>query len=112
MASATPLRPWPAWRWAALLGFALIAPAALPAGGGDRRLPDVRRRERGLEPLLSQACMSLRCAPEHRAPVLAQLDSGVPLRVLRRWLSPGGSPWLRVEATTLAGEATRGWLPG
>jgi len=112
MASATPLRPWPAWRWAALLGFALIAPAALPAGGGDRRLPEVRRRERGLEPLLSQTCMSLRCAPEHRAPVLAQLDSGVPLRVLRHWLSPGGRPWLRVEATTLAGEVSRGWLLG
>jgi len=112
MASAASLRLWPAWRWAALLGFALMAPAALPAGGGDRRLPEVRRRERGLDPLLSQACMSLRCAPEHQAPVLAQLDSGVPLRVLRHWLSPGGRPWLRVEVTNLAGEAARGWLPG
>ena len=56
--------------------------------------------------------MSLHCAPEHQAPVLAQVDSGVPLRVLRHWLSPGGRPWLRVEATTLAGEAARGWLPG
>jgi hypothetical protein len=43
------------WRWAALLGFALLAPAALPAGGGDRRLPEVRRRERGAEPLVSGA---------------------------------------------------------
>ena len=112
MATVAPLRLWPAWRWAALLGFALLAPAALPAGGGELRLPEVRRRERGLEPLLSQSCMSLHCAPEHQAPVLAQVDSGVPLRVLRHWLSPGGRPWLRVEATTLAGEATRGWLPG
>ncbi|MFZ0407665.1 MAG: SH3 domain-containing protein [Cyanobium sp.] len=112
MAPAAPLRLWPAWRWAALLGFALMAPAALPAGGGDRRLPEVRRREQGLEPLLTQSCISLRCAPEHQAPVLAQLDSDVPLRVLQHWLSPSGRPWLRVEAISVAGAAARGWLPG
>ncbi|MEI6032396.1 MAG: SH3 domain-containing protein [Synechococcaceae cyanobacterium ELA739] len=112
MVSAAPLRLWPAWRWAALLGFALMAPAALPAGGGDRRLPEVRRRVQGQEPLLSQACLSLRCAPEHQAPVLAHLDADVPLRVLRHWFAPGGRPWLRVEASTLAGEVARGWLPG
>ena len=110
--AAALLRLWPAWRWAALLGFALLAPAALPAGGGERRLPEVRRRERGLDPLLTQACMSLRCAPEHQAPVLVQLDSGVPLRVLRHWLSPAGRPWLRVETISGVGEAARGWLPG
>ena len=33
----------PSWRLAALLGLALIAPAALPAGGAERRQPELRR---------------------------------------------------------------------
>jgi hypothetical protein len=104
--------PLPLWRWLALLGFALIAPAGLPAGGADRRLPEVRRRQSALEPLLSSTCLSLRCAPERRAPVLAQLDTGVPLRVVRQWLSPQGYRWLSVEAPGRFGRPTRGWLQG
>ena len=56
------------WQALALLGFALITPAALPAGGADRRLPEVRRRQNSDEPLLSTGCLPLRCAPERRAP--------------------------------------------
>ena len=37
-----------AWRWGALLAFALFAPVTLPAGGVDRRVPDVRRRSAAL----------------------------------------------------------------
>jgi hypothetical protein len=100
------------WRWAALLGFALIAPVTLPAGGADRRQPEVRRRQAG-EPLLSAGARSLRSAPERQAPVLAQLPSDQPLRVLRSWHSPAGERWLQVEAAALpAGlaPARRGWL--
>ncbi len=104
------VRGWPALRWAALLGFALLAPAALPAGGGDRRLPEVRRRQSALEPLLSSACQSLRCAPERQAPVLARVDAGVPMRVLRQWFSPQGRRWLQVEATSACGRPSRGWM--
>ncbi|WP_254944472.1 SH3 domain-containing protein [Cyanobium sp. AMD-g] len=110
----TPRHPMavPAWRWAALLGFALLAPAALPAGGGDRRLPDVRRRERQAEPLLSNGTVGLHCAPRCQAPVLARLETGAPLRVLREWMEPGGRRWLQVEASTAAGQPSRGWLAG
>jgi hypothetical protein len=99
------------WRWAALLGFALLAPAALPAGGGDRRLPEVRRRERGAEPLVSGVCLALHCAPEQQAPVLSRIEPGVPVRVLRRWFSPDGQPWWQVEAAPRGdGRTGRGWL--
>ena len=47
------MKPVPLWRWAALLGFALVAPAGLPAGGAERRSPEVRRRSSTLEPVLS-----------------------------------------------------------
>jgi len=96
--------PQPGWRWAALLGFALIGPVALPAGGADRRLPELRRRSAG-EPLISTRPRSLQAAPERRAPTLAQVRPDQPLRVLRSWHSPSGQRWLQVES-----EARRGWV--
>jgi len=102
MVAAAP--PQPGWRWAALLGFALIGPVALPAGGADRRLPELRRRSAG-EPWLSTRPQTLQAAPERRAPALAQLRSDQPLRVVRSWHSPSGERWLQVEADT-----RRGWV--
>lgn len=100
------------WRWVAVLGLALIAPAALPAGGGERRQPEVRRRQPGRsEPLLNAMTMRLHCAPRCQAPVLRSLEPGIPLRVLRSWLAPNGRRWLQVEAATAAG-VSRGWLLG
>ena len=101
---------WASWRTLALLGFALLAPAALPAGGGDRRLPELRRRQSAQEPLLSSSGLSLRSAPQRRAPLLAQVEAGVPLRVVQQWLSPEGRRWLRVEASARGGRPARGWL--
>jgi hypothetical protein len=100
------------WRWAALLGFALVAPVALPAGGADRRLPEVRRRQAG-EPLLSGGARSLQASPERQAPALARLAGDEPLRVLRSWRSPAGDRWLQVEAAAAPAGLTpsrRGWL--
>ena len=108
-------RPGPSqllMRWVAVLGLALIAPAALTAGGGERRQPEVRRRQQGSgEPLLNAMTMRLHCAPRCQAPVLRHLEPGVPLRVLRTWLAPNGRRWLQVEAATAAG-SSRGWLLG
>jgi len=102
MVDAAP--PQPGWRWAALLGFALIGPVALPAGGADRRLPELRRRSAG-EPWLSTCPQSLQAAPERRAPTLGQVPVDQPLRVMRSWHSPSGQRWLQVEADT-----RRGWV--
>ncbi len=96
-----------AWRWVALLGFALLAPVGLPAGGADRRPVELRRRESSREPLLPEVPVQLQAAPQSHAPVLMAVRPGEPLRVLRRWLAPDGQRWLRVE---LAGR--RGWLIG
>lgn len=99
------------WQALALLGFALVSPTALPAGGADRRLPEVRRRQSAAEPLLSTTGLPLRCAPECQAPVLTQLETGTSLRVLQQWFGPQGQRWLRVEACARGGRLTRGWLP-
>ncbi|MEO1002004.1 MAG: SH3 domain-containing protein [Cyanobacteria bacterium J06638_7] len=96
---------------AALLGFALVAPAGLPAGGADWRLPELRRRQSRREPLLSVLPQALRCAPRHQAPAISSIEADTPLRVLRRWAEPGGQRWLQVELPTTSG-LRRGWLPG
>ena len=92
------------WRWGAVLAFALFAPVTLPAGGADRRLPDLRRRSAG-DPLLSTGLQALQAAPDQQAPTLAQIHADQPLRVVRSWRDHGGEQWLQVEA----GEQ-RGWL--
>lgn len=99
------------WRWAWVLGFALIAPAALPAGGADRRQPMVRRRV-ALEPLLVQESLSLRCAPRRHAPALVCLEQGSTLRLLRKWVAPDGRRWLQVQTASGPGTPRRGWLAG
>jgi len=93
-----------AWRWAALLGLALISPVGLPAGGADRRPHEVRRRSAG-DPLLSTRAVALRAAPEQQAPALQDLSADQPLRVLRRWQGGSGQRWLQVQAGD-----RRGWL--
>ncbi|MEB3304359.1 MAG: SH3 domain-containing protein [Cyanobium sp.] len=102
----------PALTWAALLGFALFAPAALPAGGAERRLPELRRRESAQEPLLNLLSCSLRASPRCQAPVLTRLEPGMPMRVMRTWLEPSGRRWLQVTTAGPSGRQTRGWLLG
>jgi len=103
-----------------LIGFALVGPAALPAGGADARLPELRRRQGSNEPLTAPAAAVLRCAPQCQAPVIAQASGGEPLRLLRRWSTIGGQRWLQVElparlpdrlvSPAAAGAPRRGWL--
>jgi hypothetical protein len=102
----------PSWRLAALLGLALIAPAALPAVGAERRQPELRRRQAG-DPLLATGPLALRTAPRQQAPALARLEAGEPLELLRSWWSPSGRRWLQVQtAAGPAGSPRRGWLAG
>jgi len=101
-----------AWRWGALLAFALLAPVGLPAGGADPKQPSVRRRESRLDPLLSLGFGSLRSSPRSMAPGLCAIQPGEPLHILRRWQSPEGQDWLKVEIRSLSlTAARRGWIP-
>jgi len=103
-------------RTLALLAFALLGPACLPAGGAELRVPELRRRQRSSEPLTAAAALALRCSPRRQAPVIAIAASGEALRPLRRWCAAGGQRWLQVElAPGLVGAfglggCRRGWL--
>ena len=94
-------------RWSWLLGVALMAPAALPAGGADRRQPQPRRRAAS-GPLHTSSYQPLRLSPLAVAPRLSTLKPGSSLRLLRRWSTADGQDWLHVQ--TLSGDQRRGWL--
>jgi hypothetical protein len=102
--SASATQRMAAWRWGALLAFALFAPVGLPAGGADRRALELRRRSAG-EPLLSTGGQALQSAPEQQAPVVVDLGADQPLRLVRTWRDSRGGEWLQVEAAE-----RRGWL--
>lgn len=106
----------------ALISFALVGPAGLPAGGAEAKVPEVRRRQRSSEPLTVPLATALRCEPQRQAPVIVQVAAGAPLRPLRRWFAADGQRWIQVElapglgrrpihggAATISG-ARRGWL--
>ena len=105
---------WSQLRALALIGFALVGPAGLPAGGAEARIPELRRRQRASEPLTAPLAMGLRCEPRQQAPVIARAVAGAPMRPLRRWFGSDGRRWLQVElppdaAGPIRG-ARRGWL--
>jgi hypothetical protein len=94
-------------RWAWLLGLALMAPIALPAGGAERDQPGVRRRRSG-EPLLSTRPQTLQTSPHHQAPLLrVSVETGFPLEILQTWQGSSGERWCRVQV-----KGCRGWLLG
>ena len=96
----------PVLRWSWLLGVALMAPAALPAGGADRRQPQPRRRAVS-GPLHTATDQPLRLSPLAMAPRLRTLKAGTTLRLLRRWSAADGQDWLHVQ-TSLESNAVAG----
>ena len=103
-------------RWVWLLGVALMAPACLPAGGAQRRLPPLRRQE-AKSPLLSGECCVLRLSPLVEAPALRRLELGTPLQMLRHWRGEDGRDWIQVQVSSGqvlpdGFQPVRGWVRG
>ena len=95
-------------RWSWLLGVALMAPATLPAGAGEIRQPQIRRRSQGAGPLHTTLEADLHHSPMAMAPALSNIAAGTPLRLLHRWSGEDGHDWLHVQELT--GDSRRGWL--
>ncbi len=101
-------------RWSCLLVLALLAPASLPAGGGEIHQPLIRRRELN-EPILSIHGLSLCLLPSSKAPVLEELSCGTPLRLLHDCYQEDGAHWFYVrtvsgDAGLLTSAPNRGWV--
>ena len=82
-----------------LIGFALIGPITLPAGGIQRNLNEYNIINSSKEIILSTNC-SLYTFPKITAKKLTILDTGSSLSVLQKWVVNEDDTWARVELLT------------
>ena len=82
-----------------LIGFALIGPITLPAGGIQRNLNEYYILNNSKEIILNENC-SLYTFPKTNAKKLVVLNSGSSLSILRKWVGNEKEVWVRVELAT------------
>ena len=82
-----------------LIGFALIGPITLPAGGIQRNLNEYSILNNSKEIILNENC-SLYTFPKTNAKRLLVLNSGSSLSVLQKWVVNENDTWARVELLT------------
>ena len=97
-----------------LIGFALIGPITLPAGGIQRNLNEYNILNSSKEIILSANC-SLYTFPKINAKKLLVLDTGSSLSVLQKWVVNENNSWARVELHTNRfiehpNTTKRGWI--
>ena len=97
-----------------LIGFALIGPITLPAGGIQRNLNEYSILNNSKEIILNQNC-SLYTFPKTNAKRLLVLNSGTSLSVLQKWVVNENDSWARVELLTNRfienpNRSKRGWI--
>ena len=97
-----------------LIGFALIGPITLPAGGIQRNLNEYKSLNNSKEIILNANC-SLYTFPKTKAKKLMILTSGSSLSILRKWVDNERDVWARVELATNRfiehpNRVTKGWI--
>ena len=97
-----------------LIGFALIGPISLPAGGIQRNLNEYKTLNNSKEIILNESC-SLYTFPKNNAKKLIVLNPGSSLSILRKWVVNERDIWARVELATNyfidhPNKTTKGWI--
>ena len=97
-----------------LIGFALIGPITLPAGGIQKYLNEYKTLNNSKEIILNTNC-SLYTFPKTNAKKLMVLNSGSSLSILRKWVVNERNIWARVELATNRfidhpNRTTKGWI--
>ena len=97
-----------------LIGFALIGPITLPAGGIQRNLNEYNILNSEKEIILNANC-SLYTFPKTNAKKLIVLYPGSTLSILRKWVVNERDVWARVELATNRliedpNKTTKGWI--
>ena len=82
-----------------LIGFALIGPISLPAGGIQRNFNEYKILKNSKEIILNVNC-SLYAFPKKNAKILMDLNSGSSLSILQKWVVNERDIWARVELAT------------
>ena len=97
-----------------LIGFALIGPITLPAGGIQRHLNEYTILNGAKEIILNEKC-SLYTFPHTNAKKLMVLHSGCSLLIIRKWVGNDKDIWARVElpinkVIDLPNRTKKGWI--
>jgi len=83
-----------------LIGFALIGPITLPAGGIQKNLKELIKINNSREIILHSDCV-LYTFPKNNAKKLITLNSGSNLAILNKWTGDHKDDiWVRVELAT------------
>tara|TARA_B100001989_G_scaffold241986_1_gene208347 strand:+ start:432 stop:758 length:327 start_codon:yes stop_codon:yes gene_type:complete len=82
-----------------LIGFALIGPISLPAGGIQKNISEYKILNNSKEIILNTDC-SLYAFPKMNAKKLAVINSGSSLLILQKWVLNERDIWARVELAT------------
>ena len=97
-----------------LIGFALIGPISLPAGGIQKNFSECKSLNNPKEILLKTS-VSLYTFPQTNAKKLTVINSGSSLSILRKWVIKENDVWVRVELSTNRfidnpNKIRRGWV--
>ena len=97
-----------------LIGFALIGPVTLPAGGIQKIFDEYNTYNNSKEIVLNENCI-LFTSPRNNAKSLMVLNSGSSLSILRKWIVNEKDTWARVELVTNPffdnpNMTTKGWI--
>ena len=97
-----------------LIGFALIGPITLPAGGIQKNLAEYKILNNSKEIILNVNC-SLYTFPKTNAKKLLVLNTGSSLAILQKWVVNEDDIWARVELLTNRfiehpNRTTKGWI--
>ena len=82
------------WTW--LLGIALVAPTALPAGGAQKS--NIQHRENNIRsPIIALKEFKLLSSASNDSSVLTSVKAGTPVSILKVWDSKDSGKWLLVN---------------
>ncbi len=100
-------------RWWWVFGLALLTPVALPAGGCDSLVPEIRRTQiMSTQHIAFDSCF-LRASPWKNSPILFELQPGTPISILRSWRNQKGNLWVQIKFADWEGIGPthrRGWV--
>ena len=98
------------WIW--LLGFALVAPTTLPAGGAQESIIQYRKNNVG-SPIIALKEFNLVSSATNNSYILTRVTSGTPVNVMKVWDSNDSGKWLLVNVlchNCYQLFYTRGWV--
>ena len=82
------------WTW--LLGIALVVPTTLPAGGAQKSNIQLRKNNTS-SPIISLKEFNLLSSASNNASIIARVEAGTPVNVVKVWHSNDREKWLLVN---------------